>query len=78
MSQNHITSDGIPGQDHIDNPALNTMSQYHGNAPWYSNFGVQKTIRNLARTFPRAYATFPKKTCVCFVTNNFHHCSGPY
>ena len=57
MSQNHTTSDGIPGGDQIDNLALNTMGQYHGNAPWYSNFGAQKTIRDLARTFPRAYAT---------------------
>ena len=59
MSQNHTTSDGIPGQDQIDNQALNTMGQYHGNTPWYSKFRAQKGICYLARTFPRAYATSP-------------------
>ena len=59
MSQNHTTSDGILGRDQIDNPALNTLDQYHGNAPWFSNFGAQRGIRDLARTFPRAYATSP-------------------
>ena len=59
MSQNHTTSDGIPGRDQIDNQALNTVGQYQGNTPWYSKFGVQKGIRDLARTFPRAYATSP-------------------
>ena len=59
MSQNHTTSDGIPGWDQIDNQALNKMGQYHGNTPWYSKFGAQKGIRDLARTFPRAYATSP-------------------
>ena len=59
MSQNHITSDGIPGRDQIDNQALNTMGQYHGNTPWYSKFGAQIGIRDLARIFPRAYAPSP-------------------
>ena len=57
MSQNHTTSNGIPGRDQIYNQVLNTMGQYHGNTPWYSKFGAQKGIRDLARTFPRAYAT---------------------
>ena len=68
MSQNHITSDGIPGRDHIDNPTLNTMGQYHGKAPWYSNFGAQKRIRDLGRTYLRAYATWPLQTRVYIVT----------
>ena len=59
MSQNHTTSDGIPGRDQVDNPVLNTMGQYHGNAPWYSNFGAQKGICDLARTFTPACATYP-------------------
>ena len=59
MSQNHTTSDGIPGRDQIDNQALNTMGQYHGNTPWYSKFGAQKGIRDLACNFLRAYATSP-------------------
>ena len=59
MSQNHTTSNGIPGRDQIDNPTLNTMGQYHGNTPWYSKFRAQMTIRDLARTFRRAYATSP-------------------
>ena len=71
MSQNHITSDGIPGRDHIDNPSLNTMGQYHGKAPWYSNFGVQKPIRDFECTFPRAYATSLKLTRVLLVTYIF-------
>ena len=33
MSQNHSTTDGIPRWDQIDNPALNTVGQYHGNVP---------------------------------------------
>ena len=37
MSQNHTTSDGIPGRDQIDNQALNTMVQYHGNTPGFIN-----------------------------------------
>ena len=59
MSQNHTTSDGIPRRDQIDIPVLNTMGQYHGNTLWYSKFGAQKGIRDLARTFPRAYDTSP-------------------
>ena len=57
MSQNHSTTNGIPGWDQIDIPVLNTMGQYHGNTPWYSKFGAQKGIRDLACTFPRAYTT---------------------
>ena len=57
MSQNHTTSDGIPGRNQIDNPALNIIGQYHGNAPWFYKNRVQIGIRDLARTFPRAYAT---------------------
>ena len=30
MSQNHSTTHGIPERDQKDNPALNTMGQYHG------------------------------------------------
>ena len=41
MSQNHTTSDGIPGWDQIDNPALNTMGQYHGKFPWLYKFRAQ-------------------------------------
>ena len=78
MSQNHITFDGIPGRDQIDKPTLNTMGQYHGNNPWFYKFGAQLGIHDLACTFPRAYATSPKQTCVCFVTHTFHHCSDPY
>ena len=78
MSQNHTTSDGILGQNQINHTTLNTVCQNHGNAPWYSNFGAQKTICNLARTFPRAYATSPKQTRVCFVIHSLHHCSDPY
>ena len=78
MSQNHTTSDGIPGRDQIDNPVLNTMDQYHGNAPWYSNFGAQKGIRDLACTFLRTYATSPLQTHVCFVTSHIYHFSGTY
>ena len=48
MSQNHTTSNGIPGWDQIDNPALNTVGKYHGNAPRYW----------------RVYATLPHKNCV--------------
>ena len=46
MSQNHTTSDGIPGWDQIDNPVLNTMGQYHGKAPWYHTFRAQKGIHD--------------------------------
>ena len=46
MSQNHIISNGIPRRDQIDNPALNTMGQYHGKAPWYHTFRAQKGIRD--------------------------------
>ena len=59
MSQNHTTSDGIPGQDQIDNPVLNTMGQYHGKIPWFYEIRAQIGIRDLALTFPRAYATSP-------------------
>ena len=59
MSQNHSTADGIPGRDQIDNQALNTLGQYHGNAPWFYKNKVQIVIRDLARYFPRAYATSP-------------------
>ena len=59
MSQKHSTTNGIPGRDQIDIPALNTMGQYHGNTPWYYKFGVQKGIRYLSHTFPRTYAAYP-------------------
>ena len=78
MSQNHTTSDGIPGRDQIDNPTLNTMGQYHGKVPWFYKFRAQLGIRDLTHNFPRAYATSPQKTRVCFVTHNFHLCSDPY
>ena len=51
MGQNHITSNGIPGRGHIDESLLNTMGQYHGNAPWYHNFRAQKGIRDLELRF---------------------------
>ena len=73
MSQNHITSDGIPGRDHINNPALNTMGQYHGKNPWFYIFRAQLGIRDLSRTFPRTYATSPKRTRICIVTCLIHH-----
>ena len=78
MSQNHTTSNGIPGWDQLDIQALSTMGQYHGKNPWIYNFRVQLGIRDLARTFPRTYDTSPKQTRVCFVSHTFHHCSGPY
>ena len=56
MSQNHFTSDRIPWRDQLDNQALNTMGQYHGKVPWFYKFRSQLGIRDLARTFPRAYA----------------------
>ena len=59
MSQNHTTSNGIPGRDQIDIQALCTKGQYHGKNPWFYKFRVQLGIRDLARTFPRAYATSP-------------------
>ena len=64
MSQNHTTSDGIPGRDQIDNTTLNTMGQYHGYVPWFYKFRVQIGIHYLVRTFPRTYATFPLQTRV--------------
>ena len=76
MSQNHTTSNGILGWDQLDIQALNTMGQYHGKNPWIYNFRAQLGIRNLARTFSRAYATYPKQTRVFFVTHTFHHCFG--
>ena len=76
MSQNHTTSDGIPGRDHIDNPALNTMGQYHGSNPWFYSFRAQLGIRELARTFPRTYATSPKQIRVCIVTYLIYHFFG--
>ena len=78
MSQNHITSDGILGWDQIDNPALNKMGQYHGSNPWFYIFRAHLTIRDLARYFPRAYATSIKQTRVCLVTYTFHHYSCTY
>ena len=59
MSQNHTTSDGIPGRDQIDNQALNNLGQYHGNVPWFPKFRAQMGIHDLVHTFPRAYATSP-------------------
>ena len=78
MSQNHSTADGIPGRDQIDNPALNTVGQYHGHDPWFYKFRAKIGIRYLVRTFPRTYATLPLQTCVCFVTYIIHHYSGTY
>ena len=57
MSQNHTNTNGIPGWDQIDIPALNTMGQYHGKFPSFYEFRAQKGIRFLVRTFPRTYAT---------------------
>ena len=73
MSQNHITFDGIPGRDLIDEPSLNTMGQYHGSYPWFCIFRVILTIRDLARYFPRAYATLSRQIRVCLETYSFHH-----
>ena len=78
MSQNHTTSDGIPGQDQIDNPALNTMGQYHGYVPWFYKFRVQIGIRYLVRTFLHTYATSPLQTHVFFVTYLINHFSGAF
>ena len=64
MRKNHTTSDGIPGRDQIDTPTLNTMGQYHGKVPWFYKFRAQLGIRDLARSFPRVYATSPKQTRV--------------
>ena len=57
MSQNHSTTDGIPGWNQIDSPALNTVCQYHGKFPWFYEFRAQIGIHYLVRTFPRTYAT---------------------
>ena len=78
MSQNHTTSNGIPGWDQIDIQALNTMGQYHGKNPSVYIFRAQLGIRDLARTFPRTYAASPKQTRICIVTGLIHHCSGPF
>ena len=78
MSQNHTTSDGILRRDQIDNPALNTVGQYHGNVPWFYKFRAQIGIRYLVRTFMRTYATLPLQTRVCVVTYLIHHYSGTY
>ena len=78
MSQNHSTADGIPGRDQLDNPALNTVGQYHGNVPWFYKFRAQIGIRYLVRTFLHTYATFPLQTRVCFETYLIHHYSGTY
>ena len=76
MSQNHSTSDGIPGWNQIDNPALNTVGQYHGHVPWFYKFKAKIGIRYMVRTFTRTYATFPLQTHVCFVTYLIHHYYG--
>ena len=76
MTQNHTTSDGIPGRDQIDIPALNTMDQYHGKFPRFYEFRAQIGIHYLVRTFPRTYATSPLQTRVCFVTYLVHHYSS--
>ena len=64
MSQNHTNSNGIPRWDQLDIQALNTMGQYHGKNPWFYIFRAQLGIRDLARTFPRVYATYRKQTHV--------------
>ena len=73
MSQNHITSNGIPGRDHIGEPSFNTMGQYHGSYPWFYKFRALFPIRDLARYFPCAYATSSRKIRVCLETYSFHH-----
>ena len=78
MSQNHTTSNGIPGRDSLDIQALNTMGQYHGSNPLFYTFRVQLGICDLTRAFLRTYATSPKQTHVCIVTCLIHHCSGPF
>ena len=37
MSQNHTNSNGILGRDQLDIQALNTMGQYHGKIPGFTN-----------------------------------------
>ena len=78
MSQNHLTANGIPGWDQIDNPVLNTVGQYHGHVPWFYKFRARIGIRYLVHNFMRTYATFPLQTRVCFVTYLIHHYSGTY
>ena len=78
MSQNHTTSDGIPGRDQIYNLALNTVGQYHGNVSWFYKFRAQIGIRYLVRTFPHTYATSPLQIRVCFVTYHIYHFSSTY
>ena len=38
ISQNHITSDGIPGRGQLGESLPNTMGQYHGGYPWFCTF----------------------------------------
>ena len=73
MSQNHITSDGIPGQGHLDESLPNTMGQYHGGYPWFCTLWALFLIRYLARYYPCAYATSPRQIRVCLETYSFHH-----
>ena len=67
MSQNHSTTNGIPGRDQIDIPTLNTMGQYHGKFPWFYEFRAQIGIRY-----------FALQTRVCFVTYHIYHFFGTY
>ena len=72
MSQNYITSDGIPRRGHIDESLLNTMGQYHGGYPWFCTLRALLPIRDLECLFPRAYTTSPRQIRVCLETYSFH------
>ena len=76
MSQNHITSDGIPGRGHLDESLPNTMGQYHGGYPWFCTLWALLPIRDLERSFPRAYTTSPRQIRVCLETYSLHHRSS--
>ena len=77
-AKNYITSDIIPGRGYLDESLPNTMGQYHGGYPWFFTLWALFPIRDLARCFPCAYATSPRKIRVCLETYSFHHRSSTY
>ena len=68
MSQNYITSDGIPRRGHLDESLANTMGQYPGGYPWFFTLWALFPLRDLERYFPRAYATSSRQIRVCLET----------
>ena len=49
------------------------MGQYHGGYPWFCTLWALLPIRDLARNFLRAYATYSRQIRVCLETYSFHH-----